>query len=213
MAGVRKLQVEETEAALKEAAQRVFARQGYLNTKITDITSEAGRAAGSFYRHFSSKESLLESLLTDMLKQGDTATEDPAHSTDFTDRAAVRWHIALHWAHVREHLPVMTALHQAAMVDEHFAARARDLLAPDLRHMAAHLEHISAAGGRLPGDPLVVASAMTGMVWQFALTWLAGPGHGPELGRELSDDEAIETLTSFVMHGISGQPADSAREP
>ena len=77
-----------TEAALKDAARRVFARKGYLNAKITDITTEAGRAAGSFYNHFTSKEDLLKGLLADLLAESDrNAVEgDSQHSADFTDR-------------------------------------------------------------------------------------------------------------------------------
>ena len=92
-------QAASTEAALKDAARRVFARQGYLNTKITDITAEAGRAAGSFYNHFTSKEEVLTALLTDALTESDAAVFEPdsQHRADFSDRDVVRWHVAAYW--------------------------------------------------------------------------------------------------------------------
>ncbi len=202
--GVRRARSAETEAALKEAAKRVFARTGYLKAKITDITAEAGRAAGSFYSHFSSKEQLLEALLVDMLAESDERVEEPGHSPDFTDPEAVRWHVAVYWRFVRANKPVVVALYQAAMVDERFAHRLRELLEPSLHDMAHHLDHIRASGGQLPGDPLVVASAMISMISQFAFTWLLGEGETAAPGRELSDEEAVDTLTRFIAHGISG---------
>jgi AcrR family transcriptional regulator len=203
----RKARSAETEAALKEAAKRVFARTGYLKAKITDITAEADRAAGSFYSHFSSKEQLLEALLMDMIEESDRRVEESDHSPDFTDPAAVRWHIAMYWRFVSTNKPVIAALSQAAMVDGHFAERLRQLLEPNLRDLADHLEHIRANGGRLPGDPLVVASVMVAAMSQFAFTWLLGGGL---LGRELSDQEAVDTLTGFIVHGISGPPVPPA---
>jgi len=196
--GVRKRQAAETEAELKAAAVRVFGRIGYLNTKITDITAEAGRAAGSFYTHFANKEALLEALLADLMAEGDETVEASGHGDDFRDRAAVRWHVAVYWGFYRRHRTVVVALQQAATVDESFARRSQELLEPDLRHLAGHL-----SGLDLPGDPLVVASMFTTLLSTFADLWLSG--RGPQLGRELSDEEAIETLTSFLHAGIGGE--------
>ncbi|MBN9622078.1 MAG: helix-turn-helix transcriptional regulator [Actinobacteria bacterium] len=49
-----------TRTALVEAARTVFERDGYLEARITDITKEAGVAAGSFYTYFDSKEEIFE---------------------------------------------------------------------------------------------------------------------------------------------------------
>ncbi len=194
--GVRKLRAAQTEAELKAAAIRVFDRVGYLNTKITDITAEAGRATGSFYQHFTSKEKLLEALLADLLAEGDAAVELAGHGDDFADRDAVRWHVAAFWGFYRRHRTVMDALQQAAIVDQEFARVTREMLAPDLRHIAGHMAKLD-----LPGDPLVFASLFTALLQAFATTWLSGPR--PDLGRELSDEEAIETMTSFVYGGLT----------
>ncbi|GAB3796040.1 TetR/AcrR family transcriptional regulator [Micromonospora zhanjiangensis] len=201
-AGTRKLRAARTEAALKEAGLRVFARVGYLNAKITDITTEAGRAAGSFYSHFAGKEELLEALLVDLLAEADETAAGPGHSDDFTDLAAVRWHVAAFWRLFRAHRPVMIALNQAAMVDARFADRLREILTPDVAHLAGHLRHVTAAGGELPGDPLVVASAISALLWQAAYAWQTrGAG---DVGRTLPDDEAIDTLARLIHRGVVG---------
>ena len=207
-AGVRAAQRAETEAALKQAAVRVFGRIGYLNTKITDITAEAGRAAGSFYSHFPNKEALLEALLTDVLAGGDELAADPAHSGDFTDRDAVRYHVAGYWGFFRRNREVVLALQQAAIVDERFARRMHDLLDPDLRHIAEHLEQARAGGATLPGDPLATATAITAAMAGLAQSWLVQDGRGPE-----DDDEAVDTLTSFIFSGIGGTPTPPDRRP
>jgi AcrR family transcriptional regulator len=206
--GVRRQQAAQTEVELKAAAVRVFARLGYLNTKITDITTEAGRATGSFYKHFASKEALLEARLADLLAETDEDTLDSGHSDDFSDRAAVRWHVNQYWAFYRRHRTLMEALQQAAIVDQRFAERSQAMLEPDLHHMADHLTKARDAGLRLPGDPLVVASAITLMMASFAATWQAGAG--PDLGRPLGDDEAIQTLTDLLYAAIGGRREQGA---
>jgi AcrR family transcriptional regulator len=192
--GVRRQQAAQTEAELQAAAIRVFERSGYLNAKITDITAEAGRATGAFYRHFTSKEKLLEALLAEVLEQGDqtVAEAGAGHPDDFRDRDAVRWHVAAFVRSYREHRTVMIALQQAAIVDANFARRQQEMLEPDLEHIAGHLSRL-----KLNVPPVLAASLMTNLMWSFAAIW-GDPASGPTL----SEDEMVDTLSTFIHGGL-----------
>ncbi len=48
-----------------EAAIRVFARQGYHATRVSDIADEAGVAYGLVYHYFRSKEAVMTELFTE----------------------------------------------------------------------------------------------------------------------------------------------------
>ncbi len=88
--GIRKQRAARTEAELQAAAIRVFERSGYLNAKITDITTEAGRSAGMFYKHFASKEKLLEALLADLLAENDEIVLDAGAAIPRTSGTVTR---------------------------------------------------------------------------------------------------------------------------
>lgn len=48
--------------AILRAAIRVFARNGYFNSKVSDIAGEAGIADGTVYLYFKSKDEILHSI-------------------------------------------------------------------------------------------------------------------------------------------------------
>lgn len=48
--------------AILRSAIRVFARNGYFNSKVADIAREAGVADGTVYLYFKSKEEILHSI-------------------------------------------------------------------------------------------------------------------------------------------------------
>jgi TetR/AcrR family fatty acid metabolism transcriptional regulator len=48
-----------------DAAVRVFARQGFHSTRVSDIADEAGVAYGLVYHYFKSKEQVLNELFTE----------------------------------------------------------------------------------------------------------------------------------------------------
>ena len=200
-AGIRRARAAETEAALKAAARRGFAERGYLTAKITDITAAAGRAAGSFYNHFSGKEDLLRALLTDMLAASDArVAADDEHDPDLGKRSAVRHHVRAYLDSFRANREVMVALHQAAMVDPAFRATLDDLTSPDLHHIAEHLDHVRRAGGALPGEPLAVAKAIGALLWGY------GHAHVVEGTTGLTDDAAVDLLTDLIHRGVAGTP-------
>lgn len=194
MSGSRQEKAAATQAALKDAAIRVFARHGYLNTKITDITAEAGRSAGSFYNHFDGKVELLESLLADAFAAGDEALVDHPEQHDLSDPDHMRWHVAGFWGVFGQYRTMFTAVVQAAMVDTRFARRLDELLATQQEPMRQHIEYLKDRGVDLPGKPEQVVEALTGMWFQFAYRM-----HG-----RVPDHEAIDMLTAFSLRGLAG---------
>jgi AcrR family transcriptional regulator len=57
---------EATRRRLLEAAEAVFAEQGYHEASIVKITERAGIGLGTFYLYFDSKQSIFEALVMDL---------------------------------------------------------------------------------------------------------------------------------------------------
>jgi AcrR family transcriptional regulator len=198
----RRAMAAQTEAALKEAGRRVFARSGYLDAKITDIAAEAGRSVGSFYKHFAGKDELLQALLTDWTAQAGQELAGHEAGRDLSAEPALRARVAVYWQTYRAHVPEIRALRQAAQVSPAFARQLAQTRHAELQTMREHLDRLRGAGFDLPGDPAVVASAFNALLEGFCEIWIAG--NGEPIGRELSDDEAINTLTRLLAHGLTG---------
>ena len=66
--------------AILRAAGKVFARNGYFNSKVSDIASEAGIADGTVYLYFKSKEEILHSFfdraMEDFIAEGKREIEN-----------------------------------------------------------------------------------------------------------------------------------------
>ena len=198
--GIRQDKAAETQRALKTAARQQFLERGYLNTKITDITAAAGRATGSFYDHFSSKEALLEALLADMHAEGSAAISSQQHPVDhdLTDRAQLRAHLDTAWSVMRGNLPVMVALFESSMAQPPGSGLAWQRLTEDTIMLRQHLEYLRDKGNQLPGDPALVAAAMGGMLSMLAYAVLPSDAPG------FTDEVVVDTVTDLLLGGISG---------
>jgi AcrR family transcriptional regulator len=206
--GVRKEKAAETEAALKQAAREQFAARGYRNTKITDITAAAGRATGSFYEHFAGKDQLLQALVADMHAEahGELADADhPPH--DLTDRDELRRHLSVAWRLMRDNRAVTTALFEQAITGGNGEGLLWRRLTDDTRMLREHLEHTVAEGGRLPGNPTLVAAAIGGVLSMLAH---AQPADDPDY----TDEQVLDAVTNLLHAGLAnaagGPPSPEA---
>ena len=186
----RSEQAAETRAALIEAAKRLFVTRGYLNTKITDITAEAGRAAGSFYTYFAGKEELLAALLDQVATASDQYANAAAHKSDFSDPAAIRYHVAVYWHVYHEHAATMLALRQAALVDENFDRTLREFRRAQFDDIRDHLDHVA----NLPAPPEISLTVLAATLDGLAQIW-----------PDMPEDEAVEVITRFVYRALNGR--------
>lgn len=198
-----------TEAELKAAARRLLTRKPYADIKITDITSEAGRAAGSFYRHFTDKEALMSALIDDFAtKVHEQVVGRMGQDHTLSTRADVRAHVEAYWRGYREHLPEMSGLFQVAMLSERFRAIHDDLREWQVRAWAGHLEDL-----KYPGPARLTALSIICLLESFAFDLIGrvdqrvngSASGGSAGGMEASvDTDAIEALTGLLTAGLLG---------
>lgn len=62
-----KKKAERTRDLLKQAAEELFSRLGFVQTSVAAICRESGLSNGSFYRHFKTKEEIFSEITKDMM--------------------------------------------------------------------------------------------------------------------------------------------------
>lgn len=186
----RAQQAEQTRIELENAALVVFAQSGFLNTKIIDITREAGRSAGSFYNHFTGKDELLLSLAERIGADADAivAAQEPSDRR----RMTMRPHLEVFWHLFSRHRIVIDALRDAALVSSAFAERVQSFEEIQFEPWVARLVELGNAGVELPAAPAVTATLVGRVAESFARCW-----HGPS-------EEGLDALVAFVDRGVFG---------
>ena len=182
-------------AELKAAALRVIARQGYLSTKIGDITAEAGKSAGIFYRYFTDKDDLLRSIADDFaaaLRERVAEQSGQAHTLDGVED--IRRHVRAYWGTYCSHHAEMAGIYEASLVSEEFAAHWERMQAG---HVAIWTAHVAEARRLATPDRDVelTALAVVAMIERFCQ--LAAPVATWQEG-----DAAVEALTRLIAHGL-----------
>lgn len=190
-----------TRAALVKAARKVFERDGYLDTRLTDITKEAQCAAGSFYTYFANKEEVLAAVLLeaqeDMLHPGMARVDgqgDPYAVLEASNRAYLEAY--------RRNAGLMALLEQVAQVEPEFRAFRSRRAEAFVRRNARGIAALQAQGVADPDiDPMLASRALSGMVSVMAYNAFV-LGEKQEEGEPVDFGELVSTLTRLWANAL-----------
>ena len=193
----------ETDEAFRAAARTVFARDGYLNTKISDIAAEAGKSVASFYNYYDTKADLLIALAEEFHAEATQLAVLPYRS-GLTTQEALREAVAGFWRTYAKRRGELIGVFQAAMCDPVFTGRWLDIRAEAVSRIARQIRQAQAEG-YCPGiDPVLTASALSAMLEHFCYIWL---GQGGERADVAFDDErGIDTLATIWVRSVYWRP-------
>jgi AcrR family transcriptional regulator len=201
-----------TQAKIMSAGRTVMARHGFLNSRIQDVATEAGCALGTVYTYFDDKADLLAALLQEVFPE---MLEVSRRSVHRGDASTVLYGIVHDYLSVyRRHRDLFELLAEATATDSRFRAYWFTVRGEFVVTMVKGFQTAQQSGELdLPGDPVLWASAIGGLVHNFAAVWygMGGERHdGIPFRDEVSVDEAAELLTRITLRSLFLQdlPAD-----
>ena len=183
--------------AIIDAAIRVFARNGYYNSRVSDIAREAGIASGTIYLYFKTKDDILVRLFREkmaewvaLVRKEVAAERDPL--------AKIRKIVALHFRVIQEN-PDLAEVVQVELRQGHKFFRGASA-----HEVSAYFDVIQSvleegvAAGRFRRDlPLKVATKMLfGAMDQLATSWVLGK-------RAYRLTDAAAPVASIFLKGVT----------
>src|ERR1700749_2424833 len=191
----------QTQAAIEQAARKLFAERGFHGTTLADITSAAGKSAAVFYRYFADKEDLLaalgESFLHDVVRPSSDSVGLPG-SPD--DDAFFTWVVTGYWNMFKQNIGIMIAVAQLAATQQRFATVQNEFRRFGMDIVAASVRHVQQHGYASDLNPEHIAAAIALLFENFPTVFVGRSG----LGMEMSDEDAIATLATVWKKTLYG---------
>jgi TetR/AcrR family fatty acid metabolism transcriptional regulator len=179
-----------------DAAVRVFARNGYYNSRVSDIAREAGIASGTIYLYFKTKEDILVTLFREKMAEWVAhVRREIAGEPDAI--AKIRTLVRLHFAVLEDNPPLAEVVQVELREGNKFfrGASAHEVSAYfDL--IRSVLEEGIAAGVVRHDVPVKLATKMLfGAMDQCATSWVLG-----KRGYRLT--ESADAVATLFLQGV-----------
>jgi TetR/AcrR family fatty acid metabolism transcriptional regulator len=179
-----------------DAAIRVFARDGYYNSRVSDIAREAGMASGTIYLYFRTKDDIIITLFREKMAQW-LADLRKAIASEVGAIAKVRRVVALHFSMIESHPDLAEVVQVELRQGQKFL---RGAAAQEVTSYFALIGSILEEGiavGQIRRDlPVKVATKMLfGAMDQMATSWVLG-----KRGYRLTD--TADAVADLFLKGV-----------
>jgi AcrR family transcriptional regulator len=194
----------QTRQAIEQAARKLFAERGFHGTTLADITSAAGKSPAVFYRYFADKEDLLATLAESFLHDVVTPSGLSVHPPDSPDDDAFFASVVTgYWNIFKQNIGIMIAVAQLAATQQRFAAVQNEFRRFGMDIVAASVRRAQEQGYGAELNPQHTAAAIA-LLFENFTTVFVGPSGPGGLGLEISDEDAIATLSTVWKKTLYG---------
>ena len=180
-----------------DAAVRVFARNGYYNSRVSDIAREAGIASGTIYLYFRTKDEILVTLFREKMAAWVNYVRDQIRG-EADVVAKVRRLVALHFG-VLERDPALAEVVQVELRQGHkfFRGASAHEIAAYFELIASVLEEGQAAGVfRRDVAVKTAVKVLFGAMDQMATSWVLGK-------RKYRLSDAADEVANIFLRGVT----------
>lgn len=180
-----------------EAAVRIFARNGYYNSRVSDIAKEAGIASGTIYLYFKTKDEILVTLFREKMAEF-VATVRKAIAAEPDAVAKLRRLIGLHFKLLEDHSEMAEVVQvELRQGQKFFRGASANEVSGYFDLISSVLEEGMAAGMFRSDLPVkTVRKVLFGAMDQMATSWVLG-----KRGYKLS--ETAEAVADIFLKGLA----------
>jgi AcrR family transcriptional regulator len=135
-----------TRARLLTAAREVFSQVGFSDVRVTDITTRAGVASGTFYTYFDSKEAVFREVAGQVLAEMQI---DPRGDPDNTARDPVRdleYGTRCYFACIRRNARIARSIEEMHMREPGLGSERREILVRGVKQVERWIRMLQRRG-------------------------------------------------------------------